>query len=307
MPISQVRAQINGTWTVLTYNSTTGLYEGTIAAPSATSYNVNTGHYYPVTIEATNAAGTVATKSDTDATLGASLKLTVKETTKPTIAFTAPAASAYLATNTPSITFQLRDETNGSGVKISSLTIAVDGGTALTNTSSGVTVTTVTNGYDVTYVPTTALSDGSHTVVLNVQDYDGNAATSVSRSFTVDTVAPTLSVTTPSSNGTYVAAAALTVAGITNDVTSSTVTMKLTLNGTDQGAITVSSGVWTKAVTLSEGLNTLVATATDLAGKTTSITRTIYLDTSTPSISAVTITPNPVNAGVSFTISVTVV
>jgi hypothetical protein len=192
MAVSQVRVKINGTWTVLTYNGTSGKYEGTIAAPSITSYNVNASHYYSVTVEATDQASNVTTKDDTDSTLGSNLKLTVKEVTKPTIAFTYPASGAYLATNTPSISFQLRDETNGSGVKISSLALVVDGGATITNTSSGVTVTAATNGYDVTYVPQSALADGDHTVVIDIQDNDGNAATQVSRSFKVDTVPPTL-------------------------------------------------------------------------------------------------------------------
>lgn len=306
MPIQQVRTKINNSWYTLTYNSSSGKYEGTIAAPNITSYNVNSGHYYPVTIEATNMAGTVATKDDTDATIGSSLRLTVKELTKPTITITAPSAGAYLASNTPGITIQVRDEANGSGIKISSLAIKIDSGTAVTNVSAGVSVSTVTGGYDITYVPQSALSDGSHTVTVNIQDNDGNAATAASRTFTVDTVPPVLSITTPSTNGTYTANSALTVSGSTNDATSSSVTMKLTLNGVDQGAVTVSSGSWSKAVTLANGLNTIVVRATDLAGKYTEVTRTINLDTSTPAISAVTITPNPVNAGQNYIIAVTV-
>ena len=42
--------------------------------------------------------------------------------------------------------------------------------------------TQVTNGY-VSYTPPTALSDGAHTVTINVSDFDGNAATQVSRSY----------------------------------------------------------------------------------------------------------------------------
>lgn len=62
MAVSQVRVKINGTWTVLTYKPTTGKYEGSIAAPGITSYNVNTGHYYPVTVEATDLAGNVTAR-----------------------------------------------------------------------------------------------------------------------------------------------------------------------------------------------------------------------------------------------------
>lgn len=307
MPIQQVRAKINNSWYTLTYNGSSGKYEATIAAPNITSFNVNAGHYYPVTIEATNLAGTIATKDDTDGTIGNSLKLTVKELTKPTISIVTPSAGAYLASNTPSISIQVRDEVNGSGIKISSLQIKIDGGAAINNVSPGVTVTPATNGYDITYVPQSALSDGSHAVTVDIQDNDGNNATQATRSFTVDTVPPELSITSPSTDGTYTANTSLIVTGTTNDSTSSPVSVTLKLNGVDQGAITVDgSGNWSKGITLAAGLNTIVAKATDLAGKYTEVTRTINLDTSTPAISAVTITPNPVNAGANYVIAVTV-
>ena len=63
MAISTVRVQINGVWTNLTYNSSTGAYEATITAPSTTSHN-RAGGYYPVTVEATNTVGTKTTVND---------------------------------------------------------------------------------------------------------------------------------------------------------------------------------------------------------------------------------------------------
>lgn len=307
MAVNTVRVQINGSWYTLTLNGTTGKYEATIAAPNITSYNVNANHYYPVTAEATDLAGNTVTVNDAHATLGSQLKLYVKEVTKPTIAFTAPASGAYLSSNTPTISFQLRDEVNGSGVKISTLSFTVDGGAAKTNASPGVTVTTVSNGYDVSYVPQSALADGAHTIAVNVQDNDGNAATQVSRSFTVDTVPPVLSVTTPAEGTTYRNVAALSVVGVTNDATSSSVVVAVKLNGVDQGAVTVDgSGNFTKSVTLVEGSNTIQVTSTDLAGKVSTVSRTVVLDTVAPVVSSITITPNPVNAGQSYLIAVAV-
>lgn len=305
MAINTVRVYINGAWVTLTKNATTGKYEGTIAAPNITSYNVNEGHYFPVTAEATDLAGNITAVNDSHATLGNQLKLFVKEITKPTITFTAPASGAYLASNNPPISFQLRDEANGSGIKISSLTIQVDSGANLTNTSPGMVVTTVANGYDVTYTPQTALSDGSHTVTLNVQDNDGNVATVVSRSFKVDTIPPTLNITSPAEVTSYKNVASLNVVGSTNDATSSPVKIAIKLNNVDQGTVTVDgSGNFSKAVTLVEGTNTIMITATDLAGKTSSVTRTVILDTVAPTITSITIAPNPVNVGQSYLITV---
>lgn len=305
MAIEQVRAQLNGTWHVLTYNSSTGKYEKTITAPNVTSWNVNAGHYYPVSVEAKNTAGTTTTANDLSPTVGPGLQLKVKEKVKPTIAITSPGAGAFVINNKQPIVFQLRDEVNGSGIDISSLALKIDGGSAIGNGSSGMVCTPVTNGYDCTYTPPTALSDGSHTVTINVSDYDGNAATQVSRSYTVDTVPPILNVTNPS-NGFITNNANMVVQGTTNDATSSPVTVTVKLNGVDQGAVTVTGGNFSKAITLANGNNTIIVTSKDAAGRETTVTITGTLDTSAPVIGSVSIVPNPVDAGNTMIISVEV-
>ena len=57
MAIDTVRVKVDGTWVTLTKNQSTGKFEGQLAAPNKTSYNVNAGHYYPVTVEAKDLAG----------------------------------------------------------------------------------------------------------------------------------------------------------------------------------------------------------------------------------------------------------
>lgn len=305
MAISTVKAQVNGTWYDLVYNGTSGKYEKTITAPNTTSYNNNTGHYYPVTIQATNTAGTIKTVNDTDATLGSSLKLAVKEKIVPTITVTSPGAGAYVTNSKQPVIFQIRDEAGGSGINISTLALKVDGGFAIGNGTAGMVCTAVTNGYDCTYTPQTALSDGSHTITINVSDFDGNAAVQSSRTYTVDTIPPVLNITNPANNF-ITNTASLVVQGSTNDSTSSPVTVTIKLNNVDQGAVTVTSGNFSKSITLAEGANTIIVTSTDAAGKATTTTITGTLDTSVPVISSVTITPNPADAGASVIISVAV-
>lgn len=303
MAIKTVKVQINGTWTTLTKNSSTGKYEGTIAAPNTTSFN-KSGGYYPVVVEAEDLAGNKTVKSDDDPTLGDKLRLFVKEVTKPTITITSPASGAYVTNNKSQIKFQLRDEVNGSGVKISTLKLNIDG-TNFTNVSQGMSVTAVSNGYDVIYTPQTALSDGGHNIKIDIEDNDGNKAVQVSRSFTVDTVPPELSITNPAESETHINKAAFTVTGYTNDITSSPVTVTIKLNGIDQGAVTVDgNGNFIKEITLTEGTNTLVIRATDSAGKHSEATYNIILNTVAPTISNITIVPNPVNVGQSYTITV---
>jgi hypothetical protein len=305
MAISTVQAYLNGTWYNLTYNSSTGKYEATLTAPGSTSYN-QPGNVYAMQIKATNTAGTVTTVDTTDGTVGNALKLRVLETVKPTISITSPGASSYVTNNKQPIIFQIRDESGGSGIAISTLSLKIDGGTAVGNGGAGMVCTAVTNGYDCTYTPQTALSDGGHTVTINVSDNDGNAATQASRAYTVDTVPPVLNVTSPV-NDFLTNTAALVVQGTTNDATSSSVTVTIKLNGVDQGAVAVTGGAFTKSLTLASGSNTIVVRATDAAGKYSEVTITGTLDTSVPVISSVSITPNPADTGATMIISVEVI
>lgn len=301
MSVKSVQAIINGQAVSLTYNSSTGKYEATVTAPSTSSYNNNDGHYYPVTIKAVDDAGNTTTKDDTDVTLGSSLQLRVKEKTAPVITITAPTASALLTNNKPAIKWKVTDD--DSGVDPDTIGITIDSGTKIT---SGIVKTVVTGGYECTYTPTAALSDGSHTVKVDASDHDGNAAAQKSITFKIDTVPPTLSVTSPA-DGLVTNAAACTVSGTTNDATSSPVTVTVKLNSGTAAAVTVNAdGSFSKGLTLTAGVNTITVVATDGAGKTTTVTRTVTLDTGAPVIHSVTIAPNPVDAGKTYVISVEV-
>lgn len=100
---------------------------------------------------------------------------------------------------------------------------------------------------------------------------------------------------------------AVTVTGTTNDATSSPVKVTIKLNSGAAEAVTVGAdGSFSKALTLVAGSNTIVVVATDSAGKSTTVTRTVTLDTTAPVIKSVTLTPNPVDAGKTFVISVEV-
>jgi hypothetical protein len=299
MAISSVRAKINGTWYTLTYDSASGAYKATITAPGATSYN-QSGGYYDVTVEATNDAGTTVTSNG--ATL-AGLKLVVRETVKPVITVLSPTDGAFVVNNKQPVVLNVTDEAGGSGINLGSIVVKQDG----TAVASGTIKTTaITNGYSVTYTPATALGDGNHVVSINVKDNDGNAAVEKTTTYKIDTVPPTLNVSAPAA-GFISNTASLTVRGTTNDSTSSPVTVRISLNGVDQGAVTVeSSGAFAKAITLAEASNTIVVTATDSAGKTSTVTRTVTLDTSVPVIQSATITPNPADTGATVIISVVV-
>lgn len=302
MAVKTVQAIINGVTTTLTLNSSTGKYEATITVPSKSSYTINDGHYYPVTVKATDVAGNTTTKTDSDTTLGVSLKLKVKEKVAPAITITSPTAGSYITNNKPTIKWKVTDA--DSGVNPATIGITIDSGSKVTGDS--ITKTAVTGGYECTYTPTTALADGSHTIKIDASDFDGNAATQKTVTFKIDTVPPTLSITAPADK-LVTNKTAVTVTGTTNDATSSPVTVTVKLNSGTAETVTVGSdGTFSKALTLVTGTNTITVVAKDSAGKTTTVTRTVTVDTTAPVIKSVTINPNPVDCGKTYVISVEV-
>ena len=298
MAIKQVRAQVNGQWYTLTLQAN-GRYEASITAPGATSFN-QPGGYYNVTVEATNTAGTAGTA---DASTVEGLKLYVKEKVPPVITILSPTDGAYVTNNKQPVVFTITDEAGGSGVDLDSVVVKLDD---VAVSAGEITHSIISNGYSFTYTPAQALSDGGHTVTVDAADNDGNNAVGKSTMFKVDTIPPVLNITSPA-EGFITNASSVTVSGTTNDTTSSPVTVKISLNGADQGAVTVGGdGSFSKSITLAEGANVIVVTATDAAGKSSSVTRNVTLDTSVPQIVSATITPNPVDAGQTMLISVEV-
>lgn len=294
MSVNTVTAIINGQTYTLTLNQSTGKYEATVTAPNKSSYPKE-GHYYGVQVKATDDAGNMTTKDHTDSALGESLQLIVKEKVAPVISITSPTANALITNNKPVIKWKVTDD--DSGVNDATISLTIDS----SKITTGIIKTEIAGGYDCTYTPTTALSDGEHTISFDASDNDGNKATAKSVTFTVDTVPPTLSISNPI-DGYITNKSSLTVTGTTNDVTSSPVIV--TVNG---DAVTVNAdGTFSKAITLTNGSNTITVVATDSAGKSTTVIRHVTLDTGAPVIHSVTLTPNPVDAGKTFVISVEV-
>lgn len=299
MSVKTVQAIINGQTYNLTLNNTTGNYETSITAPSKSSYTLS-GHYYNVKITATDDAGNSTTKDSSDATLGTKLRLVVKEKVAPIATVTAPTANALITNSTPVITWTVTD--NDSGVDPATISLTIDANTPIT---SGITKTATSNGYNCSYTLTTALDDGSHTIKLSAKDYDGNAATVATSTFTIDTVPPTLSVTTPAV-GFITNKIKCLVSGTTSDITSGLASLTIKVNSGVSQEVQVTDGKFSQEVTLADGKNTITIQATDVAGKTTVVSREVTLDTKPPVFGDIVITPNPVPTGTIFKITVNV-
>lgn len=302
MSITKVRVKINGTWTNLTKNSA-GKWTGSVTAPASTSYN-QSGGYFPITVEATNSAGTVTTVDATDTTLGSVLRLVVKETTKPVIKLVQPSNGAYISNNQLPIIFEVTDETGGSGVNASTVALKL-AGTTYKDGSTGMSKTAITDGYRFTFTPQAALSDGAKAVEITASDHDGNAAAKVTASYTVDTVPPTLTISSPQ-DGLATNQKNVVLTGITNDTLSSPVTVTVMHGSASYTPAVANDGSFSQALVLTEGVNTIKIVSTDAAGKSTTINLTVTLDTSVPTIKSATFAPNPVNASASVQITLEV-
>lgn len=148
MSVKQVQAIINGQTYTLTLNNDTGKYETTITAPQKSSYPLE-GHYYPVTVKATDDAGNVTTVDAKDGTLGTSLQLKVKEKVAPTVTITYPTASAVITNNKPTIKFKVTDD--DSGVNPATIGVTIDSGSKVTGDK--IVKSQVSGGYECSYVP----------------------------------------------------------------------------------------------------------------------------------------------------------
>ena len=264
MSVSRVRIQINGTWYTAALNSATGAYEVSVTAPA--SSHGQSGGYYNVTAEVTNSAGTVATYTGANFT---GLQLVVQETAAPTVTLVSP-AQGYLTAAKPTFTVDATD--NGSGINASSIVVKLDG------TTVTATRTAITNGYRLNYTPAANLAQGAHTLTVTARDNDGNTG-SLTASWTVDTVAPTLTLSAPA-DGALLTSPEVTVSGTVSDATSGLGTV--TVGGE---TVPVSGGAFSRVVTIpAEGDFPITVTAQDKAGNRSSVTRTVTYDAGAPVI-----------------------
>lgn len=302
-----VKAVVCGQEYTLEYDSSTKEYRAVVNAPSDSSYQFNSGHYFPVTITATDEASNVTTISDTQGNFKDNLKLYAKEQIKPKVTEISPSQGAYISTSNPKIEFTVLDNSNGqasgfSGIDPATISLTV-GGTAVS--ASVITRTSVTGGYKCSYTPSAAIADGNCTITVSVKDYDGNTSDTASVTFTIDTTPPALDVNSPE-NGIATNNTKIIVAGKTSDVNSSPVTVEIKVNGTSQGNATVAAdGSFSKEVTITEGVNSITVISTDKAGRSSTVTRTVTLKTTGPIFKTVSLSPNPVNCGSTYTITVT--
>lgn len=277
-------------------------------APAGSSYNLTNGKYNATITAAYETGGTTTVSGSGSDALSQKARLAVYEQIKPTANVTTPTANAYYTNSTQTLDFTIVDngtQASGySGVKLSTLAVTLSSVSLSESRSYGssdFTSAAVTGGYR--FTKSVTLDDALDWVMtIDCEDNDGNAMNTVTIPFRVDTVAPLLSVSSPVNN-LKTNTMPITVAG-TTDADSLTVTV----DGGSPTAITVTSGSFNTTLNLStQGEHVLVFTASDLAGNTTTVSRTITYSTASPTITDISFSPDPAAAGSVGTITVTVV
>ena len=306
MSIATIKAVIDGQTYPLTL-SEDGYYVLAGTAPAESSAN-EPGGYYGVQIIAADEAGNETEINQEDGTWGSQLQLTAYESVKPTATITYPSADSRINTCTPTITAQLRD--NDSGIDPATLDLRINGGSKITQGAPGLTLTPVEGGYDLSYAVQSPLPEGSTAITLAVSDKDGNAADPASITCTIAVTAPTISLSSPA-EGLVTNQAAVQITGITSDDQLTSVTLTVTVNGHDQGSVTVDGQTGAFALQanpshMQEGANVITVKVVDATGLEAEITRNVTLDTIPPRIIEVIGVTDRVHVGSPFTIRVKV-
>ena len=206
----------------------------------------------------------------------------------------APARAVVFTLDTlaPSVTISSAAETSNVATQTISGSVtageaAVGATVTLLDTVGGVTtqIGTATVGSGGLWTTTVTLSgDGAHSIVAQDTDAAGNTGTSTAVVFTLDTLAPSVTISSAAETSNV---ATQTISGSVTAgeaAVGATVTLLDTVGGvtTQIGTATVGSGgLWTTTVTLSgDGAHSIVAQDTDAAGNTGTSTAVVFtLDT----------------------------
>ena len=209
---------------------------------------------------------------DVAGNIGQSGTVTVKvDARKPSITITSPLDGTL--TNNSTVTISGTVALTGS--TFSQVNVIVNGiSTPATVTAGGFNTTaTLSNGNNIICV---TANDPAHPTDT---DYLG---TSGSRTVTLDTTPPVVSINSPI-NSSYVGTAGLVVSGTVDDP--DVTTANLILNSDPPLPVSVTDGRFSQNITLQPGANTISVRATDAAGNTSPANvKTVTLDISKPNV-----------------------
>ncbi len=296
--IASVQYQVDstsGTWSSCT--ATDGSFNGQSEAFTCTIATALTGGTHTIYTRATDSSGNITSN------LLAYRDTYSVDIAAPSMSIT-PLSPNPTNDTTPTFSGTATDDT----AQVSAVQYQVDG-TGSTWRSCAATDGTFDEQSEAFTCTTTAQINGVHTLYVRSTDSAGNTtinASAVTASFTIDTVAPQITVTPLTPDPTSDTTPSLT--GTVSDTYSSVATVQYQVNATggswsnctaDDGTFDEQSESFTCTVSSAQtdGTYTLYLRASDALGSTTAngaySSDTFIIDTSTASISLNSYTPNP--------------
>jgi hypothetical protein len=195
--------------------------------------------------------------------------------TNPTLAFTTPAAGAYLATKTPGVSVSYADDV---ALDLTTLEVQVNG-VALPAGSITAAATSAT-------IVAGTLDEGPNQITASIRDAGGNTA-SAAVAFNVDVTAPALTIAQPAA-GARIGSRDVTVTLTWSDAQGIVpATAAATIDGTASPLNTNDDGATAQLTALADGSHTFSASVKDRAGNRGSATVTFIVDTTLPVINVV--------------------
>ena len=205
--------------------------------------------------------------------------------------------SVTFTIDTTAPTLVISSPTNGSYVNSANVTISWAGSDATVISYYEVRIDSgdwsMLNGTNMIF---NDLGDGSHNVTVRAYDLLGNHR-NVTSSFKIDTVAPTVNITSPS-NGTYVMSSSLTVKWTANDDSS----VAHQLMKVDNGTWKEMPRNYSSMTGLRDGNHTIGVKIIDIAGNNATMYISVVIDTTAPT-ATVSPTGNSVEVNASLVIT----
>ncbi|MDO8747827.1 MAG: hypothetical protein Q7J72_01775, partial [Candidatus Omnitrophota bacterium] len=148
--------------------------------------------------------------------------------------------------------------------------------------SGWTSISSVSASYSESIDYTLSTGDGEKTIYVWYKDSANKVSTAASDLVTLDAIAPTVSITSPTSDSTYTSiSSTISLSGSASDATSGikSVSWSNSLGGSGTASGTTSWSV--SGISLQSGDNVITVTATDYAGKTATDTLTVTYSSST--------------------------
>ena len=261
--------------TLFTVSTVTVTWSGSDVGTGVDHYTIQVDAGPPITVPASESSYTLTGLPDGTRTIqvtawdggGNNASATIDviiDTTGPAVSITSPGAGGFLASPSVDVTWTASD----AGTGLDHFDIRIDGGSTTTLTPTA------------TDYAFTGLADGPHTVELTAYDGAGHS-TVVTRSFTVDTVAPSVTLTAPAAG--FVGTRDVVVTWTGSDAASGIDHVDVDLDGT---AVTVAGGITTHTLTsVADGPHTILVTVYDGAGNSASASFVVTVDATDPTVS----------------------